>query len=648
MIVALDPASPLALPQYPFTRRIHAQVIDQLHAAGARLIVYDIGFDRPSTPAADSALRAAARAAAPVVFVTSEIEPGGGVQILGGNDALRRIGAYPAAGLLPLGPDGVFRNLLGQFFGLPSVARVVQRLVTGRDLSPQRIRAAGAWIDYAGPPGTYPTIPFAAVAGGHFDRALVRGKIVVVGATAPVLQDVHPTAVGGGDMPGAEIQANAIATLLEGLPLTDASSALEITLIILTAAGLAAAAFWLDAVTVGALGLIGILAWGGLTLILFDHGTVLGFTPELLTIVVATGGSLLVAGIEDARERRHFRELFATGSPELVSQVLDRDSRLSAWASRIVDGYRIEEELGSGGMGTVYRATQLDLDRPVAIKLIRPDKADSAEHRARFEIESRAAAAIEHPNVVPIYDTGRTGHLLYIVMRLVDGHDLGNLIRWAPLDPATTVHIVNQLASALDAAHAIGIIHRDVKPANVLLTNAAPPHAYLTDFGVAKWAALTSELTQTRQWVGTLAYAAPEQIRGASVDARSDVYALAAVLYASLTGVAPSPLDSGVQPPSEVNPHLPVALDAVIARGLAADRTDRFATAGELARAAASALGMSPATTQPPGLPGTRGTGHRAPGPTEPNATDLTNTGPRISDRSPTPDEITASSSDAS
>src|SRR5215217_4957258 len=201
-------------------------------------------------------------------------------------------------------------------------------------------------------------------------------------------------------------------------------------------------------------------------------------------------------------------------------------------------GHRIEGLAGRGGMGVVYRATELTLDRVVALKLIAPALAGDPDFRARFLRESRAAASIEHPNVLPIYYAGELDDELYIVMRYVDGQDLRTLVRASGrLDAGRVAAIVAQVGAALDAAHARGLVHRDVKPANVLL--AADDHAYLTDFGLAKHMESTAALSKPGGWVGTLGYVAPEQIRGERVDARTDVYALGCVLYFMLTARVP-------------------------------------------------------------------------------------------------------------
>jgi protein kinase-like protein len=264
-------------------------------------------------------------------------------------------------------------------------------------------------------------------------------------------------------------------------------------------------------------------------------------------------------------------------------------------------GHRILGVAGRGGMGVVYRALQLDLDRPVALKLIAPQLAEDASFRERFGRESRAAASIDHPNVIPIYYTGEHEGTLYIAMRYVEGSDLRTLVRAeGRLDPGRAAYIVSQVASALDAAHAQGVVHRDVKPANVLL--GAGDHAYLTDFGLTK--SLTSHTGSTRDggWVGTLGYVAPEQIRAERVDARTDVYALGCVLYHALSGSPPYQRDTDEatlwahlndDPPSVAAhaPGVPEGFDEVLSRAMAKDPDERYPSAGDLGRAALAAAG---------------------------------------------------------
>ncbi len=208
-------------------------------------------------------------------------------------------------------------------------------------------------------------------------------------------------------------------------------------------------------------------------------------------------------------------------------------------AGELLGGCRVEGVIARGGMGVVYRAVQLDLQRPVALKVIAGDRAGDPEFRERFERESRMAAAIDHPNVVPVYAAGEDRGALYIVMRFVPGSDLHALIkRQGRLPAQRSAAIVAQVAAALDAAHAAGLVHRDVKPANVLLADDGE-HAYLSDFGLMRALDPQVPLTDSGRWMGTVDFAAPEQLSGERVDARSDVYSLGSVLFAALTGAPP-------------------------------------------------------------------------------------------------------------
>ena len=264
-------------------------------------------------------------------------------------------------------------------------------------------------------------------------------------------------------------------------------------------------------------------------------------------------------------------------------------------------GYVIEGVAGQGGMGVVYRARQLRPSRIVALKVVSPQLAGDGDFRERFAHESEIAASIEHSNVIPVYDVGEENNLLYITMRYVEGTDLRAVIASeGRLAPQRAVHILVELAAALDAAHAHGLVHRDVKPANVLIAHEGQrEHVYLTDFGLAKLAASGGQ-TRTGMFVGTLDYAAPEQLEGQRVDARTDVYAAGCVLYQMLTGSVPFPQEHeaaimwahiSAEPPSvrELVPSLPAELDAVIARAMAKNPDDRYSSAGDLARDAIAA-----------------------------------------------------------
>ncbi|MEU9270882.1 serine/threonine-protein kinase [Streptomyces sp. NPDC048251] len=270
--------------------------------------------------------------------------------------------------------------------------------------------------------------------------------------------------------------------------------------------------------------------------------------------------------------------------------------RPSELVGRRIAGYRIESEIGRGGMAVVYRAHDLRLDRTVALKLLAPELARNDVFRKRFTHESRVAAAIDHPHIVPVFEADETDGVLYIAMRYVDGSDLRHLLdREGPLPPATAVRIAAQVASALDAAHENGLVHRDVKPGNVLVARGTdsdhPEHVYLTDFGLTKKSLSLTGFTSVGQFVGTLDYVAPEQISGQPVDGRCDVYGLACVVYECLAGRPPFLRDDDVallwahqnaDPPplTQARPDLPPYLDAVFARALAKSPEARHPTCG--------------------------------------------------------------------
>jgi serine/threonine-protein kinase len=255
--------------------------------------------------------------------------------------------------------------------------------------------------------------------------------------------------------------------------------------------------------------------------------------------------------------------------------------------------YRIDALLGRGGMGTVYLATHERLGRKVALKLLAPELADDDAFRARFLRESRLAASLDHPSVIPIYDANEIDGVLYLAMRYVNGPSLHALVRErGPLPVGETSRIADQVAGALDAAHRAGLVHRDVKPANVLLAEPEG-HVYLCDFGLAKQTS-AGGTTQTGFFLGTLDYAAPEQIEGKPLDGRADVYAFGGVLYHCLTAEPPYVRDSDVavlqahlndQPPlpSHVRSELPPAIDDVIGKAMAKAPDARYPTAGALA-----------------------------------------------------------------
>ncbi|MEU5765204.1 serine/threonine-protein kinase [Streptomyces asoensis] len=295
--------------------------------------------------------------------------------------------------------------------------------------------------------------------------------------------------------------------------------------------------------------------------------------------------------------------------------------RPSELVGRRIAGYRIEHEIGRGGMAVVYRAHDLRLDRTVALKLLAPELARNDVFRKRFTHESRVAAAIDHPHIVPVFEADETDGVLYIAMRYVEGSDLRHLLdREGPLRLATAVRIAAQVASALDAAHDHGLVHRDVKPGNILVARGTdsdhPEHVYLTDFGLTKKSLSLTGFTSVGQFVGTLDYVAPEQISGQPVDGRCDVYGLACVVYECLAGRPPFLRDDDMAllwahqnadppPVTRAGPALPPQVDAVFARALAKNPGERHPTCGafvaELRRTAADAHRPAHPPTEPAG-----------------------------------------------
>jgi hypothetical protein len=269
-------------------------------------------------------------------------------------------------------------------------------------------------------------------------------------------------------------------------------------------------------------------------------------------------------------------------------------------AGETLAGYRIEHVLGSGGMGTVYEATQVSLQRTVALKVLAAHLSDDETFRERFRREAMLQAALEHPHIVTVYEAGESDEGLFIATRLVRGTDLKELIE-AGLPAPRALDVLAQVASALDAAHAAGLVHRDVKPRNILVDDSGV--AYLADFGLIRTAS-GPELTHSGAYVGTLDYVSPEQIRGEAVTARSDLYAFAVVLYECLSGEVPFARDTEAallyahleEPPprlSERRAELPPALDDILDRGLAKEPADRFESASALIAAAQDALAQS-------------------------------------------------------
>ena len=277
-------------------------------------------------------------------------------------------------------------------------------------------------------------------------------------------------------------------------------------------------------------------------------------------------------------------------------------------AGSLVAGYRLEAQVGAGGFAVVFRARDERLGRLVALKILAPTLAADATFRRRFIAESRAAAAVDDPHIIPVHEAGEASGVLFIAMRFVLGGDLRRVLdREGALPPGRAAEFISPVASALDAAHAAGLVHRDVKPANILVDARVgrPDHVYLSDFGVSKGAVSSASLTGTGQFLGTPDYSAPEQIQGRAVDGRTDQYALACVAYQLLTGEVPFERDQGMavllahlsEPPPSLGsrrPDLPEAADLVMARALAKAPEERFGSCGAFADALREALDLAP------------------------------------------------------
>jgi hypothetical protein len=298
-----------------------------------------------------------------------------------------------------------------------------------------------------------------------------------------------------------------------------------------------------------------------------------------------------------------------------VDEATERLTRLEPGSE--FAGYRIEGVVARGGMGVVYRAADVELDRTVALKIIAPEHTQNPDAVTRFKSEARLAASLEHPNIVPIHRGGEYHGVLYLAMRFVPGTNLRQVIDLGHLDLDEIQRITTAIAAALDAAHERGLVHRDVKPANILLSGESEPrHVYLTDFGLTKRLGSAGSLTRTGAWVGTPDYVAPEQIQAAPVDGRADIYSLGCVLYEMLTGSVAFPKDNDMaklwahvtDPPPAPSLKRPdaQAFDEVVACATAKDPNARYSRASELAAAVDRASGVWSSGPLPDALQVTR------------------------------------------
>jgi CHASE2 domain-containing sensor protein/predicted Ser/Thr protein kinase len=590
VIVSVDQKSLSQLRMAPdrIPRTLHAALINQLHRDGARLIAYDVQFVGQKDSAGDAALKRAISAARPVLLATHDTDAGP-VPVPAGERDPARLGAVIGSVGVPTDSDGSVRRMLYAPVTLKTFDVRAAELLLGHPVAESNFPHNSAWVDYAGPPGTFPTISISDAASGRIPSSSFRNKVVLVGYTDPALMDLVQTPVSSTPMAGVEVHANALATILAGFPLQPAPGWVDVLLILALAAVPGLLALRLPALYVLAGSFVALILLLVGVQVAFNSGRIVSLLYPVLGLVLSGAGSATVDALMATRELRSLSESI----DRLVKRIGPGD---------VIGDYRVEELVGRGGMGVVYRATQQSLERPVALKVIVPELADDPEFRARFERESLAAASIDHPNVVPVYEAGEEGNLLFLAMRFIDGVDLRALLESeGPLAPARASHVIVQVASALAAAHARGLVHRDVKPANVLVDTSAGDHAYLTDFGLTRRVDSTTAVTQSGMMMGTLDYIPPEQINGQEVDPRADVYALGCVLYEVLTGRVPFERDSEVAKlfahvSSDVpsararRPELTDRVDEVIRRAMAKRPDERYTSVQELAHAVTASL----------------------------------------------------------
>lgn len=618
----------------PFSRTYYADLVRRLNDAGAAVVALDVAFPGITFPDDDQALVRALRTTRRAVVSVSQVDRRGGTEPLAGIVAFEDTSVVPGYTDFPTDPGAAVRQFTGPIGTLDSFATAVARAYTG---GPRIVPPDDAFIVYPGPAGTVPRVSMADVLDGRVRPSAVRGKVVVVGPTAPVLKDLHRIPVHG-TMSGAEIQVAAIGTALQQFPLRTASVgasqrtivvlAFLIPLLLLAALGVRSRSRrpsdrqpGLEPPNVLAVVAAGMLVAAGWTVaaqVAFGAGHVVEFVAGLVAVASATSLTAIASAIARRLLQDRVRGQLADeqSDEQLIDRVLEADPDHLLGSATVFDGYRLTGRIRVGGMGRVYRAVQQDLDREVALKLISRQYSDDPRYRERFLAEARHAARVEHPHVVPVFAVGEYRGLLYIAMQWIRGQDLEQALHVAGrLQPAFAARLVYRVAGALDAAARSGVVHRDVKPGNILLPDDDVEHPYLTDFGIAR--AAGSRAAPGERWAGTKEYVSPEQVAGEEVDARSDIYSLGAVLFRCLTGSVPFPSDDEAamlqahseapRPrPSEWSPGLPTEIDAVVQRAMAIDPAARYETATEFAR---EALGILQLEVEEPAEPAWQPTG---------------------------------------
>ena len=600
VVVALDERSfDLLGKRPPLPRSLHARLLDRLRRYRPRVIAYDVQFTEETEPREDNALYAAVQRTHPLVLGTAGVLEDGDTRVLGSTANVEAAGAKVAHSELPQSRNGVYRRVEPSVVGLETLAFAAVR-AAGRAL-PKDVDERGLLIDYAGPPGTVPTVSFADVLGGRVPDAALRGKAIVVGATAASQGDRHRTPASSHElMAGAEIHANALATVLRGTPLTDApwwATALLTALLAALGAALATRLppAWLAIAAIAILAALGVASYA-----IFRAGVVVAVAGPAGGFLVGLATGAIARQLRARRRARETRaaleRLAGGGDVDALLARISSDQLILLGAGARFGDYDVDEPLGIGGMGIVYRATHRPTQRLVALKVMSASLGATQHARERFAREARAVAALDHAAVVTILDSGEVGGRPFLAMRLVEGGTLADLVATPALTPARAIELLRPIAEALDFAHERGVIHRDVKPGNILVDGDGL--TYLADFGIAKLMEATSITTH---FVGTARYTAPEQVLGEEPTGAADQYALGCVLFECLTTRPPFDGEAVVEmiaahvrktppPASSLAGGLSPAIDRVLARALAKPPEERYATCVEFIGAAAAAL----------------------------------------------------------